>query len=162
MTPPPAAQLKVNLRPLYAAVHTTLATLTPTALGPLIWELLFAELALAASGDMADVEAAADPVWADVEMKDWDGKAEDEVIVENARTFRDPPRTRREELLSVELRRDTGALFEEIKQVRFRFLCFAPRCRPQALTLARLARPPVATAVGPRPARRAQLRDQPR
>lgn len=107
-----AAQLKVNLRPLYAAVHAAFATITSSHLAPLIWSLIFAELASAASGEMVE---SAGPQW-EIEMQDWDGQQE--VIVEDIKTFRDPPRTRREELLSVELRRDTGVLFEQIQEVR--------------------------------------------
>lgn len=106
------AQLKVNLRPLYAAVHAAIATITSSHLAPLIWSLIFAELASAASGETVE---SAGPQWK-VEMQDWDGQQE--VIVEDIKTFRDPPRTRREELLSVELRRDTGVLFEQIQEVR--------------------------------------------
>jgi hypothetical protein len=148
------AQLKVNLRPLYAAVHAALATLTPTAQASLIWQLLFAELALAASGEMAEVESAAGPAW-EVEMREWTGEVEEEVLVEDVRSFRDPPRTRREELLNVELRRDTGALFEAIKEVRF-LPCTLRHPMEHALTShLTVWSPAVPEARRPRPARRA-------
>ncbi|KAI0753565.1 hypothetical protein C8Q80DRAFT_1342693 [Daedaleopsis nitida] len=74
------AQLKVNLRPLWAPAVTALSTLS-TRFGDLVWDLLFSELQVASS---ANASFRFEPVWAIDEEEAGDD------IWEEERSWRDP------------------------------------------------------------------------
>ena len=75
-----AAQLKVNLRPLWVPAASALSTLA-TRFGDLVWGLLFEEVKNASTGSLS---ATSDPAWSKEAVDDGDDVWEEE------RSWRDP------------------------------------------------------------------------
>ncbi|CDZ96659.1 DRIM (Down-regulated in metastasis)-like proteins [Phaffia rhodozyma] len=89
------AQLKVNLRPLYPATHTALASLAAVH-GDQVWALLLHQLTLASQGPHSVLQEPM-PAWAD--NSDGIIEEKEEENDEAVRCFRDPSRKAAEELM---------------------------------------------------------------